>query len=479
MTRTLHGMDDSMKNHMRNLHNGSLLRMFGSNDPYKQHVALVACRRMLTLHTHLSRDVVEAGILPSLVRLLGAPDPDMQHEAAWALCNIAAGTPQDTADVLHSGALPPLLMLLRLPTTTSSYKLNLVAAQAIGNIAHEARDVVLQHSALPRIVAVLLHCIADTKTAPIIGEMIRVLSSTLCKLCQGTPRPALNLVFRALPVLVLLIHAVDDVIIQNACWALESFFAPLRGEIDTPQSLFAALKAGALSSRLLELCTHPNQNISVPALRALLYVSVESPDDFIAVDALPTLHAALAAPFPSRILALRILSSACAHSVQLVLDAGLIRVLFQMTLTNVDPRVCFFVAEVIHDAANNADGLQTHTLVNAGCLEALVCLLHYCTFPRFQARAPYIVHFCLSALEIVLRHGQPLPDGDLDNPFAQELLRLDACQYIEWYQHDQPQHITDRATLIFSLYLHPLSQHVPVPHEVHEAVVDAAAECLL
>jgi hypothetical protein len=471
MTRTLHGIDANTRNNMRNLHNGSLLRMLQSPDYRKQHVAAVICRYMLNQDSPPIRAVIEAGMLPGLLRLLAATNPPIQHEAAWAVCNIAAGSANDTYNLIEAGALPPLIALLHLPTTIISYKLNVVAAQAIGNIAHDHRDVVLHHHVLPRLLELLSHCITTRHTYLIIGELIRVLSSAICRLCQGTPRPALHLVCRALPALVLLLQATDDVVLSNTCWALESFVAPLRGELDPPHSIIAALHAGALCPRLVELSVSANQDISVPALKALLHASKDNLDAVVALGLLPRLAHSLDAPFAPRILALRILRRIGAQDVQLVLDAGLMHALFAMTRTNVDPIVFFFIAEAVYDTARVADGEQTHALVDAGCLQAILLLLHYCTYPRFQTHAQHISNFGLHALELVLRHGQPL-DGQPTNTFADELLRLDAATHVEFYTTDQPQHIADRAVLLSSLYLHPM------PPPVLEAVVDQSYDGL-
>lgn len=471
MTRTLHGIDTKTRNNMRILHNGSLLRMLQSPDPHKQHVAAVCCRHMLNQDTPLIRAVIQAGLIPGLLRLLTATNPNIQHEAAWAVCNIAAGSPTDTSTLIDSGALPPLIDLLHLPTSVISYNLNVIAAQAIGNIAHDHRDVVLHHHVLPRLLELLSHCINNLERHLIIGELVRVLSSTICKLCHGTPRPALHLVSRALPILVLLMQANDDVVLSNTCWALESFFAPLRGELGPAQSIIATLHAGALSPRLVELSVNSNQDISVPALKALLHASRENLDALVAVGIRTSLAHSLAAPFACRILAVRILASIGKQDVQLVIDAGLMHTLFAMTRTNVDPMVFFFIAEAAYDTVNVADGRQTHALVDAGCLEAVVLLLHYCTYPRFQTYALQIVHYCLCALELVLRHGQPL-DGQCTNDFTEELLRLDTVTHVEFYTINQPQHITDRSTLLSSLYLHPM------PPPVFESVVDQSYNSL-
>jgi len=471
MTRTLHGMDANTRNNMRNLHNGSLLRMLQSPDYRKQHVAAVICRYMLNQDSPHVRAVIEAGLLPALLRLLASTNLNIQHEAAWSICNVAAGSASDTSTLIDSGALPPLIDLLHLPTTVMSYKLNLVAAQAIGNIAHDYRDVVLLHHVLPRLLELLSHCLNNMNRHLIIAELIRVLSSTICKLCHGTPRPALHFVSRALPTLVLLLQANDDVVLSNTCWALESFFAPFRGELGPAHSIIAALHAGALCPRLVELSVNSNQEIAVPALKALLHASRENLDALLAVGLRATLAQSLAAPFACRILAVRILASIGAQDVQLVLDAGFMHTLFAMTRTNVDPMVFFFIAEAVYNTANVADGHQTHALVDAGCLEAVLLLLHYGTYPRFQAYALHIVNFSLCALEAVLRHGQPL-DGRPTNTFTEELLRLDAVTHVEFYTIHQPQHIADRAKLLSSLYLHPM------PPPVFEAVVEQSYDGL-
>ena len=464
MTRTLHGVDHRIQHHMKNLRNGSILRMLQSPDPLKQHVAAVCCRYMLALERPLIREVTSAGLLPGLVRLLSSTDPKLAHEAAWALCNFAMGSAHDTRVLVDHDALPPLIELLRLPNSLMSYRLAVVAAQALGNIAHDHRDVILNNNVLSRLLELISHCIDTSHRHLIVAELIRVCSSTLCKLCTENPRPPWFVVSRALPTLVLLLTATDEIVLRNACSALESFFAPLRGDFSDDASLLSALHAGALSSRLVELSVHPNQEISIPVLRTLLHASRQNLDAVVALGVMHTLPQSLATPFAPRIFAVRILGSICAQDVQRVLDAGLMHTLCAIPLTDVDPYLAFFVAEALYDAAYLATGQQTHALVAAGCLSTITHTLHYCTYPRFDKYALQIVHFSLTTLELILRQGQPLDEPT--NAFADELVRLDAATHVEFYITDQPKHIADRAMLLSSLYLHPM------PHPVFEPVVE-------
>lgn len=86
--------------------------------------------------------------------------PHLQVEAAWVITNVAAGTRRQTVAVARCGAVPPLVRLLH--TAASQLLLSLVA-WALANIARELRDEVLQHGALPAVLAVLAHHLATPR----------------------------------------------------------------------------------------------------------------------------------------------------------------------------------------------------------------------------------------------------------------------------------------------------------------------------
>lgn len=242
------------------------MRLALRSDRHKA-AAASACRRLVARHDHpMLQTVIDADLLPLFVRfLVEHGNPALQVEAAWVLTNVAAGTRLQTVSVARTGAVPELVRLLH--TATPLLLLSLVA-WALANIARELCDEVLQHGALPRLLTVLEHHMQTPgqvhDDASPRCEMIHL----LCQLCHGIPRPPLDALRPALPVLVRIASSSQRTeVLVSVSSALKSFVASDRS------SLQAAIDAGALQA-LVALAAHHSPAVTVAALNALLQVAL-------------------------------------------------------------------------------------------------------------------------------------------------------------------------------------------------------------
>jgi hypothetical protein len=331
------------------LNNGKM-RLALCSDRHKA-AAASACRRLVARpHNPMLQTVIDADLLSLFVRFLAENrNPALQVEAAWVLTNVAAGTRLQTLAVASTGAVPSLVRLLH---TEASHLLLSLVAWALANIARELRDEVLHHGALPRLLNVLeyhTHTFREMRdTASPRSEMIHL----LCQLCHGTPRPPLDLLRPALPVLVRIASSShNQEVLVSVSWALESFVASDR------HSLQAAIDAGALQV-LAGLATHEAQAVAVNALNALLQVAI--------------------------------VNDAHAHD---LVDAGALAPLREC-LTR-DDAVCMIACDVIVYLIRN--GCLGPVLRN-GIFPVVFDLMHTTSTDTVAAHAAYVVlHACLAA----------------------------------------------------------------------------------
>ena len=182
----------------------------------------------------------------------------------------------------------------------------------------------------------------------------------LRQLCQGIPRPPLELVRPALGVLVLLgEHCRDEDVLTNVGWALESFVASLRGEpLGTTRSLDAALDAGALPV-LLDLAVHTTSSVSHAALAGVLHVARAGPayaHALVAAGAVPRLARCLTRDSASCMIACDVLAAAVCHGhVQALIDGDLFTLLFSIIHATSATAVNAHVAYVVWRACLAAD----------------------------------------------------------------------------------------------------------------------------
>eukprot|EP00128_Syssomonas_multiformis_P004893 Colp12_sorted_trinity150504_noHs@26743 len=213
-----------------------------------------ACRKLLSWGKDLSINaVLSSGVLQYLVCFLQYDDwPDLQCEAAWVITNLASGTEEEHIHAIcQSGACQGLIALLDLPNPD----IRAHAVWALGNIVGESadcRDFVLQLGAAPPLLRLL-------NSQPNAGQAVWTLSN----LCRGkNPLPDWEIVKHFIPTLARTIYSQDEGTILNSCWAFSylTYVEEFR--------VCEVVKSGVVP-RLVELLTHPNEEIIPPALRTI------------------------------------------------------------------------------------------------------------------------------------------------------------------------------------------------------------------
>jgi hypothetical protein len=157
-------------------------------------------RELLSTHREqLIQHVLERNWVPLLLDWLKLYQrPAVQVEALWALTNIAAGAVENTQVLIKHGAIPTLVSLLG----SINEEVLEQAMWVLGNLAGEgtaSRDAVLGDNAF----CPIIRCLQRTHSSL---SLLRIGSWTLSNLCDGQPRPAVD-IHLALPVLTKLLQS--------------------------------------------------------------------------------------------------------------------------------------------------------------------------------------------------------------------------------------------------------------------------------
>ncbi|RZC89128.1 hypothetical protein C5167_030818 [Papaver somniferum] len=345
-------------------------------------------RKLLSLARDPPIDkVIKAGVVPRFVGFLSRNDlPQLQFEAAWALTNIAAGTSEHTQVVIQHSAVPKLVQLL----SSGNADVREQALWALGNVAGDSpgcRNYVLSQGAL---VPLLSQFSKHSKES-----MLRTATWTLSNLCRGEPAVSFEQVKLALPVLQHLIHSSDEEILTDACWALSHI----------SKDRIEALTEAGVCSRLVNLLLHPSPSVCTPSLRTIGNIVTgndEQTQVLLDYQVLSCFHQFLTQNYSKNIKretcwAISNITAGNVDQIQAVIEANIVGPVLHL-LRHAEFEIKKEAAWAIANALYRAVNEQIRYLVEQGCISPLCNLL---TCPD-----PEIVMICLEGLENILKVGE-------------------------------------------------------------------------
>jgi importin subunit alpha-1 len=220
------------------------------------------CRELLsTTNPPPINVLVGVGLVETLVHLLAAHDhPLLQFEAAWTLSIIASGSNDAVMAIMRTEAPLRFIALLSESLHENVRTQSVWALAEYAGHSCECRDYLLENGILPPLLAVL--------SAPetVSWEMLRTATWAVANLCRGCPKPELETVRAAIPVLADLCTSGDDELIANATWAL-AYLSDDSAD-DASGGIHAVLQ-GDVVNMLSDFLVHPKSTVSTPALKAV------------------------------------------------------------------------------------------------------------------------------------------------------------------------------------------------------------------
>jgi len=402
-----------------------LLAEVNCQDPDKQYEATVSFRKLLSIERNPPiQEVIGCGVIPRLVQLLKTEShPKLQFEAAWALTNIASGTSQHTEVVINNGAIPVFVKLLSSPNDEVREQ----AVWALGNIAGDSpkcRDMVLQCGALEPLCGL---CNPNSKLT-----LLRNATWTLSNFCRGKPQPAFEHVQPALPVLAGLLHAQDDEVLTDACWAF-SYLSDDSGPQN--EKIQEVIKSGAVK-QLVALMGHPSSSVKHPALRTI--------GNIVTGDDLQTQVVINHGALPRFLLlmsnqkkgirketcwAISNLTAGNVEQIEAVIQGNLMPPLIQL-MREADFDTKKEASWAISNATSGGNEAQIRYLVHQGCIPPL-CDLFACTNAKIQM-------VCLEGIENILRVGlNDAPNFNGVNKYAEFVEQCNGLDKLEQIQEQE------------------------------------------
>ncbi|CAE7836601.1 unnamed protein product [Symbiodinium sp. CCMP2592] len=182
------------------------------------------------------------------------PEGKLQFETLWAILNIVSGDVHQTQAIVDLDAVPIITSLLRDCTNSDVLE---QGVWALGNIAGDSvqhRDLCISTGSLTEVLKVLE---GTTKTS-----CIRNATWTVSNFCRGTPKPSLEAMLPALPVMSRVLYSTDQEVLTDALWTV-SYVSD-----GTERYIQAVLDAG-VCRRVVELLSHESPQVQTPALRTV------------------------------------------------------------------------------------------------------------------------------------------------------------------------------------------------------------------
>ncbi|GBG33116.1 Importin subunit alpha [Hondaea fermentalgiana] len=435
----------------------------------------------------LVQDVLDRDIVPQLLHFLKQNGhAALQVEALWALTNIAAGATEHTHLLLKNDAVPTLVSLLG----STHQEVLEQAVWVLGNIAGDgtpARDKVLE----AQVLAPLLKCMQDVRET----SLLRIATWTLSNLCDGQPRPDLDMQ-AVLGTLGSVLQSDDTEVLSHACWALSHL-------CDGPSPHIEAVVEANVCPRLVELLHNKSWRVVKPALRTVgNIVCAEDEQDYtqqiIECGAVPCLKDLIS--HSNRDIqkeacwTLSNIAAGTIEQIQQVLDSGSIPTLVKLASkdADTDPDVKIEACWVLLNATSCGSDPQIEHLVREGCVAVLCNLL----------QDNSMVMMALEGLEKILQVGEetttlpstgtagpPLNASEDDAAAAAArqddahsiLLTADKIQDLQKHRNTQ---IGKRATRMWKQYFvicaicqHPYSKQSPATKFCAECKCNVCVRC--
>mmetsp|Transcript_17886 Transcript_17886/g.21733 ORF Transcript_17886/g.21733 Transcript_17886/m.21733 type:complete len:839 (+) Transcript_17886:254-2770(+) len=398
---------------------GKLEKMLRSSNAEVQLEATKRFRQLLSMERDpMLQELVDRDIVPQLLHFLKDKENSaLQVEALWALTNIAAGTHEQTHLLIKNNAVPTLVSLLN----SQHHEVLEQAVWVLGNIAGDdvtARDTVLGAGALEP----LLKCMAQNRKT----SFLRIATWTLSNLCDGQPRPKLDVV-SVLNTVKAVIDMDDTEVLSHACWALSHL-------CDGPSPHIQDVVKANVCPRLVELLRNKAWRVVKPALRTVgNIVCAEDDQDYtqhiIECGAVPCLRQLIG--HSNREIqkeacwTISNISAGTVDQIQCVLDSGGIPPLVELASedANTDPDVKIEACWVLLNATSCGSDRQIEQLVRAGCVQVLCNLL----------RDTSMVMMALEGLEKILQVGEDIalknhPAGTNPHAVLLDTKKIEALQ---------------------------------------------------
>jgi len=214
-------------------------------------------RRLLSRNKDPPIDqIISSGLLVALVNgIEGIKDESIQFEAAWAITNILSGSSEQTAAAINAGAIRSLFSLFQ----SGSLKLVEQAVWALANIAGDSahfRDLLINNGIVFHLTNIC------QKLDQISTSFARTLTWAFSNICRHKkPQVSHEILKQLIPNIEKLLGHSDEIVRQDACWAL-TFIT------DGPDENIE-LATKLLNHDILRMLTSDDDAQISPALRVL------------------------------------------------------------------------------------------------------------------------------------------------------------------------------------------------------------------